>query len=123
MRFAFGVLLPRRACGSRASRSHQLEPPPPPHPTPPLSLCSTTAAFTVIRGTGDTRGLVGLVQPLAIVSLPTIGYAAYLRAAPPAALPLGVVSCALLHAFDRILKPRGLMQDNMPTTRLHRRSL
>ena len=66
---------------------------------------------------------MGLVQPLAIVSLPTIGYAAYLRAAPPSALPLGIASCALLHAFDRILKPRGLMQDNMPTTRLNRRAM
>ena len=80
-------------------------------------------AFTVIRGTGDTRGLVGLVQPLAIVSLPTIGYAAYTRAMPPPALTFGLASCVFLHAFDRILKPRGLMQENMPTTHLHRRSM
>ena len=44
-----------------------------------LALRSTTVAFTVIRGTGDTRGLVGLAQPLAIVSLPTVAYAAYSR--------------------------------------------
>jgi hypothetical protein len=80
-------------------------------------------AFTLIRGTGDTSGLAGLVKPLAIVALPTVGYAAYTRAAPPQALSFGLASCVLLHAFDRILKPRGLFEDNMPTTHLHRRAM
>ena len=42
---------------------------------------------------------------------------------PPAALTFGLASCVLLHAYDRILKPRGLRQENMPTTHLHRRTM
>ena len=82
-----------------------------------------SVAFTVIRGTGDTTGLAGLVKPLVIVAAPVALYSAYTRAAPPQALSFGLASCVLLHAFDRILKPRGLFEGNMPTTHLHRRSL
>ena len=91
---------------------------------PPVSFPrSTTAAFTMIRGNGDTTGFSGMVKPLAIVAVPAAGFAAYYRAAPPHAMSLGLLSCILLHGFDRVLKPRGLFEENMPTAKLHRRSL
>lgn len=77
----------------------------------------------MIRGNGDTTGFSGMVKPLAIVAVPTIGFAAYYRAAPPHAMSLGLLSCVLLHGFDRVLKPRGLFEENMPTAKLHRRTL
>jgi len=86
------------------------------------SPCSTTAAFTVIRGNKDTTGITGMIKPLAIVSVPTIAYAAYYRAAPPQALTFGLLSCVFLHTFDRMLRPRGLFEENMPTTKLNRRT-
>jgi hypothetical protein len=86
------------------------------------SSCSTTAAFTVIRGNKDTTGITGMIKPLAIVSVPTIAYAAYYRAAPPQALTFGLLSCVFLHTFDRMLRPRGLFEENMPTTKLNRRT-
>lgn len=61
--------------------------------------------------------------PLAIVAAPTIGYAAFYRAAPPAALVHGVIASGLLHIYDRILTTRYEVLENMPTTKLHRRSL
>lgn len=90
-------------------------------PTPALA-CSHTIAFTLIRGSGDTRGLTGAVVPLGIVALPSLAYAAYYRAVPPQALRFGVYSAALLHVYDRILKTsHGISYDNLPTTHLHRR--
>jgi hypothetical protein len=86
-----------------------------------MPACSHTVAFTLVRGNGDTRGLTGLAKPLAIVSIPTLAYAAYYRALPPQALRFGLYSCVLLHVYDRILKPHGIMEENMPTTKMHRR--
>ena len=101
--------------------------PPPlrPHaPTPPPSHC---VVFSVYRGTIENKagaaktGVVAGVQPLALVALPTVAYAAYYRAMPPAALRFGVVSAALLHAYDRCIHPKGLMTEHMPLARLNRR--
>lgn len=74
----------------------------------------------MIRGTGDTRGLYPMVMPLAIVAAPTIAYTAYYRAQPPQALRFGVASCVVLHLYDRVWKPTGILESEMPTTRLHR---
>ncbi|RYG47347.1 hypothetical protein EON67_08670 [archaeon] len=100
--------------------------PQPPLRSPTLDLtrcvaCSTTAAYTLVRGTGDTRGVSGMIKPLAIVGLPAAAYAAYYRSMPPQAVRFGLYSCVLLHVYDRIWKPHGAMMENMPTTKLHRR--
>jgi hypothetical protein len=62
-----------------------------------------------------------MAQPLALVALPSVAYAAYYRAMPPAALRFGVVSCMLLHAYDRCIHPKGVMTEHMPLARLNRR--
>lgn len=77
----------------------------------------------MIRGNdGSTLGLKGMVLPMAMIAAPTIGYAAFYRAAPPAALLHGVVASGLLHIYDRVLTTRFETLENMPTTKLHRRS-
>ena len=83
---------------------------------------SHTAFFAAYRGNGgDTAGLGGMVQPLLVTSLPTIAYSAYTRAAPPAFLGLSLVSCVLLHTYDRVWHPKGLHTENAPLARLNRR--
>lgn len=77
----------------------------------------------MLRGNGDTRGLKGLLQPLAIVAAPTVAYAAFYRSAPPAAMVHGVLASTLLHAYDRMAAVHGETLDVMPVTKLHRRGL
>ena len=74
-----------------------------------------------MRGNGDTRGVSGMVKPLAVVSIPTLAYAAYYRAVPPQALRFGVYSCVLLHLYDRVWKPHGIAEENLPTAKMQRR--
>ena len=86
------------------------------------AICAHTAFFAAYRGTGgETIGWGGMVQPLLVTALPTAGYAAYTRAAPPAFLSLSLASCVLLHAYDRVWHPRGLNTENMPLARMNRR--
>ena len=62
-----------------------------------------------------------MLQPLALVALPSAGYAIAYRTTPPPALRFGVISCALLHVYDRCIHPKGLMTEHMPMARLNRR--
>ena len=57
------------------------------------AICAHTAFFAAYRGNGgETAGWGGMLAPLAVTSLPTIGYAAYTRAAPPPFLAYSLVS-------------------------------
>ncbi len=86
------------------------------------AICAHTAFFAVYRGNGgETAGWGGMVQPLLVTSLPTVGYAAYTRALPPPFLSYSLVSCVLLHAYDRVWHPKGLHTENMPTVKMNRR--
>jgi hypothetical protein len=40
---------------------------------------------------------------------------------PPQALRFGVYSAVLLHIYDRVIHPKGVMTENMPVARLNRR--
>jgi hypothetical protein len=66
-------------------------------------------------------GLAALVQPLAVTALPTLAMAAYYRGMPPQAMRFGLASCVLLHLYDRVIHPKGLMTEVMPMARLNRR--
>jgi len=86
------------------------------------AVAAHTAFFAAYRGNGgETAGWGGMVQPLLVTSLPTVGYAAYTRAMPPAFLSYSLVSCVLLHGYDRVWHPKGLHTDVMPTVRGNRR--
>lgn len=87
-----------------------------------FSFNSHNILFTAVRGNGqETIGLTGLIKPLLITAVPTLGYAAYTRAMPPPVLRLSLYSCVLLHAYDRIWHPKGLTVENMPMAHLNRR--
>ena len=58
-------------------------------------------------------GLKALAQPLLVTALPTLGYAAYTRAPPPTVLATSLIGCALLHAYDRVLHPKGEYTEHM----------
>lgn len=88
------------------------------------SPCSTTTLFSVVRGNdGSTIGITGGIKPLLIASVPAIGYAAYTRAMPPQALIFGVYSAGLLHLYDRVWHPKGMMLEHMPIAHVNRRVL
>ena len=82
----------------------------------PARACASDASST----TRSAASIARLHRARAPAPLPS---PLLLQAMPPAALTFGLASCVFLHAYDRILKPRGLMQENMPTTHLHRRSM
>ena len=112
------------ASSRRASRPRPPDPPSHPPPSPSRSHC---VVFSVYRGSIENQkgaaktGLAALAQPLALVALPSVAYAAYYRAMPPAALRFGVISAALLHVYDRCIHPKGLMTEHMPLARMNRR--
>lgn len=89
------------------------------------SIVAHTVAFTLIRANFEdkhaTGGLVSGIAPLAIVAAPSVAYAAFYRSVPPQALRFGAYSAALLHLYDRVVKPHGLHEENMPTVRMNRR--
>ncbi len=111
-------------------------PPPPPPPLPLNALLwharnrpprSHTIFFSVYRGSVENQkgasktGLLALVQPLVVTAIPTVAYAAYTRSMPAQALRFGLYSCILLHLYDRVIHPKGIMTEVMPMARLHRR--
>jgi hypothetical protein len=77
----------------------------------------------MMRGNGDTLGVIPAWKPLLAVTAPTVAYAAFYRSAPPAVMVHGVIASYLLQLYDRCLTPRGETVDVMPTTHLHRRGL
>ncbi len=89
---------------------------------PPLHPRSHTAFFSAYRGnSSDTIGLGGLVKPLVVTSLPTIGYAAYTRSMPPQFLTFSLASCVGLHIYDRHMNAKGLHTEHMPIGHMNRR--
>ena len=139
---------PGRGRGARAPRAATLaRPPPPPPPLRPraaLTLTATLSAppppllpapsphnshtifFSVYRGSIENQkgaaktGLLALAQPLLVTAIPTVAYAAYYRGMPPQAMRFGLLSCVLLHLYDRVIHPKGLMTEVMPMARLNR---
>ena len=66
-------------------------------------------------------GIPAMIQPLVVTAIPTAAYAAYTRALPPQFLRVSLYGCVLLHIFDRVWHPKGMMTENMPTTHMNRR--
>jgi uncharacterized membrane protein len=86
-------------------------------------LSRTTAAFVLIRGneTKNINSFTDMIQPLAIVSLPAVAFGVYYQVMPPVAMRFGVLSCILLHTYDRMWKPNGANFETMPHAQSRRR--
>jgi hypothetical protein len=94
-----------------------------PSSLPPSLLARRhTAFFAAYRGnSADTIGIGGLIKPLLVTSLPTLGYAAYTRAMPPQFLTFSIASCVGLHIYDRHMNAKGLHTEHMPIGHMNRR--
>ena len=115
--------------GGVSARGKHPRDPPPTLPLPRAPTGFTPAAplarrhtmfFTLYRGSleRDSKntnklGIRAMVQPLLVTAIPTLGYAAYLRAPPPTMFTTSLIGCALLHTYDRIIHPKAEYSEHM----------